>query len=55
MISKMRYEEFSGRDQLYVLLDEVMDRWIDATLAERMPMLRKGKGRTTSRLGGSEG
>lgn len=55
MISKMRYEEFSGRDQSHVLLDEVMDRWIDATLAERMPMLRKGKGCTTSILGGSEG
>ena len=44
MISKMRYEEFSGRDRSHVLPDEVMDRWMDATLAERMPMLKEGEG-----------
>ena len=44
MISKMRYKEFSGRDRSPVLLDEVMDRWIDATLAERMPMLKEEEG-----------
>ena len=44
MISKMRYEEFSGRDRSHDLLDEVMDRWIDATLAERMLILKEGEG-----------
>ena len=44
MISKMRYEEFSRRDRSHVLFDEVMDRRIVATLANRMPILKEGEG-----------